>query len=144
LFPSRDCGYSWDKRDDRPQIVIGLLVTGKGIPIAHYVFPGNTRDSTTLGGVMADYRRRFGIGRIALVADRSLISEANLDQVQAAGFDHVLATSPAPGPRSGSRVGAGVERDRSVGGGQPHHHGHRGRSQGHALRRRRLGTPADP
>lgn len=91
-FSSRDYGYSRDKRGDRPQVVIGLLVTGNGIPIAHYVFPGNTRDSTTLGGVMANYQRRFAIGRIALVADRGLISEANLDQVQAAGFDHVLAT----------------------------------------------------
>ena len=61
-----------------PQVVIGLLVTGNGIPIAHYVFPGNTRDSTTLQQVMADYQPRFGVGRIALVADRGLISEQNL------------------------------------------------------------------
>jgi transposase len=33
-----------DRRGDRPQVVIRLLVTGNGIPIAHYVFPGNTRD----------------------------------------------------------------------------------------------------
>ena len=55
-FSSRAYGYSRDKRDDRPQVVIGLLVTGNGIPIAHYVFPGNTRDSTTLQQVMADYQ----------------------------------------------------------------------------------------
>ena len=72
--------------------MIGLLVTGNGIPIAHYVFPGNTRDSTTLGEVMADYQSRFAIGKIALVADRGLISEKNLNDVAAAGFDHVLAT----------------------------------------------------
>ena len=41
---------------------------------------------------MADYQARFGVGRIALVADRGLISEDNLAQVAAAGFDHVLAT----------------------------------------------------
>jgi transposase len=91
-FSSRDYGYSRDKRGDRPQVVIGLLVTGNGIPIAHYVFPGDTRDSTTLATVMADYQRRFGIGRIALVADRGLISEKNLSDVATAGFDHVLAT----------------------------------------------------
>ena len=91
-FPSRSYGYSRDKRGDRPQVVIGLLVTGNGIPIAHYVFPGNTRDSTTLTEVMADYQSRFGVGRIALVADRGLISEKNLEDVEAAGFDHVLAT----------------------------------------------------
>ena len=91
-FASRAYGYSRDKRGDRPQVVIGLLVTGNGIPIAHYVFPGNTRDSTTLSTVMADYQRRFAIGKIALVADRGLISEQNLDDMATAGFDHVLAT----------------------------------------------------
>ena len=91
-FASRAYGYSRDKRPDRPQVVIGLLVTGNGIPIAHYVFAGNTADSTTLPRVMADYQRRFGVGRIALVADRGLISEHNLEEVTTAGFDHVLAT----------------------------------------------------
>lgn len=91
-LPSRAFGYSRDHRGDRPQVVIGLLVTGDGIPIAHHVFPGNTRDSTTLPSVMADYQSRFGVGRIALVADRGLISEDNVTAVHDAGFDHVLAT----------------------------------------------------
>jgi transposase len=91
-FPSRRFGYSRDKRSDRPQVVIGLLVTGDGIPIAHHVFAGNTADVTTLPAVMADYQERFGTGRIALVADRGLISENNVAEVAAAGFDHVLAT----------------------------------------------------
>ncbi|HMK63985.1 MAG TPA: IS1634 family transposase, partial [Acidimicrobiales bacterium] len=91
-FPSRRFGYSRDKRPDRPQVVIGLLVTGDGIPIAHHTFAGNTADVTTLPEVMADYQKRFGTGRIALVADRGLISEDNVAEVAAAGFDHVLAT----------------------------------------------------
>ena len=41
---------------------------------------------------MADLQARFGVGRIALVADRGLISEENLALVAANGFDHVLAT----------------------------------------------------
>ncbi len=91
-FPSRAFGYSRDHRSDRQQVVIGLLVTGDGIPIAHHVFAGNTSDVTTLPAVMADYQARFGVGRIALVADRGLISEDNLQAVEEAGFDHVLAT----------------------------------------------------
>ena len=91
-FPSRAFGYSRDHRGDRPQVMIGLLVTGDGIPIAHEVFAGNTADVSTLAGRLTDLQARFGVGKIAVVADRGLISEANLDAVQAAGFDHVLAT----------------------------------------------------
>ncbi|MGH9023878.1 MAG: IS1634 family transposase [Acidimicrobiia bacterium] len=91
-FSSRAFGYSRDRRGDRPQIVIGLLVTGDGIPIAHHVFPGATADVATLPGVLDDLQARFGVGRITLVADRGLISEDNLAAVGTAGFDHVLAT----------------------------------------------------
>jgi hypothetical protein len=91
-FPSLAFGYSRDKRPDRPQVVIGLLVTGDGIPIAHHVFAGNTSDVSTLTEVMDDLQRRFGVGRIALVADRGLISEDNIEAVTEHGFDHVLAT----------------------------------------------------
>ena len=77
-FPSRRFGYSRDKRTDRPQVMIGLLVTGDGIPIAHHVFPGNTNDASTLPTVLTDLQQRFGVGRIAVVADRGLISDDNL------------------------------------------------------------------
>jgi transposase len=91
-FPSRAFGYSRDHRPDRPQVVIGLLCTGDGIPIAHHVFAGNTADVSTLPGVLGDLQRRFGVGRICVVADRGLISQDNVSVVEGCGFDHVLAT----------------------------------------------------
>ena len=91
-FPSRAFGYSRDHRPDRPQIVIGLLCTTDGIPVAHHVFAGNTSDASTLPSVLADLARRFAVGRICVVADRGLISSDNVEAVAAAGFDHVLAT----------------------------------------------------
>ena len=91
-FPSRAFGYSRDRRGDRPQIVIGLLCTSDGIPIAHHVFAGNTNDSSTLPAVLGDLAERFAVGRICVVADRGLVSANNVDAVAAAGFDHVLAT----------------------------------------------------
>ncbi|MXV88280.1 MAG: IS1634 family transposase [Acidimicrobiales bacterium] len=91
-FPSRAFGYSRDHRGDRPQVVIGLLCTGDGIPIAHHTFAGNTADASTLPGVLEDLAGRFAVGRICVVADRGLISTANVEAVGAAGFDHVLAT----------------------------------------------------
>ena len=91
-FPSRVFGYSRDHRGDRPQIVIGLLCTSDGIPIAHHVFPGNTNDAATLAGVLGDLAERFAVGRICVVADRGLMSAANVSAVAEAGFDHLLAT----------------------------------------------------
>ncbi|MGO9874863.1 MAG: IS1634 family transposase, partial [Acidimicrobiia bacterium] len=91
-FPSKAFGYSRDHRSDRPQIVLGLLVTGDRIPIAHHVFAGNTADVSTLPGVLDDLRARFGVGRICVVADRGFISAANIDKLHDDGFDHVLAT----------------------------------------------------
>jgi transposase len=91
-FPSKAFGYSRDKRSDRPQIVLGLLVTGDGIPIAHHVFAGNTADVSTLPGVLDDLRERFGVGRICVVADRGFISASNIEKLHEDGFDHVLAT----------------------------------------------------
>ena len=91
-FPSRAFGYSRDHRSDRPQIMIGLLCTSDGIPIAHRVFAGNTNDATTLPAVLADLAERFALRRICVVADRGLISAANVEVVAEAGFDHLLAT----------------------------------------------------
>jgi hypothetical protein len=91
-FWSRAFGYSRDHRSDRPQVVIGLLCTGDGTPIAHHVFAGNSADVATLPGVLADLQARFGVGRLCVVADRGLVSADNVAAVTDAGFDHVLAT----------------------------------------------------
>ena len=85
-------GYSRDKRKDRPQVVIGLLCTSDGLPIAHHVFAGNTADRSTLEIVCTDLKERFGVGRVCLVADRGLISADNLETLQQQGFDWVIAT----------------------------------------------------
>jgi len=91
-FPSRVFGYWRDHRSDRPQIVIGLLCTTDGIPIAHHVFAGNTNDASTLPDVLEDLAKRFAVGRICVVSDRGLISASNLETVTQAGFDHLMAT----------------------------------------------------
>ena len=105
-FGSRAFGYSRDHRGDRPQIVIGLLCTSDGIPIAHHVFAGDTNDASTLPAVLADLAARFAVGRICVVADRGLISAANVDAVADAGFDHLLATRLRRDRTSGEALAA--------------------------------------
>ena len=103
-FESKRFGYSRDHRGDRPQVVIGLLCTGDGIPIAHHVFAGNTADASTLPDVLADLTKRFAVGRICVVADRGLISADNVAAVAEAGCDHVLTTSLTPKQAPAERV----------------------------------------
>ena len=91
-FPSRAFGYSRDHRSDRPQVVIGLVCTGDGVPIAHHVFAGNTADISTLPGVLTDLAERFGVRQIPVVADRGLISAENVETLTTQGFSHILAT----------------------------------------------------
>ena len=91
-FPSKAFGYSRDKRSDRPQVVIGLLTSADGVPIAHHVFSGDTTDSTTLTEVLNDLVARFAVGRICVVADRGLISESNIREVEDAKCDWLFAT----------------------------------------------------
>ena len=91
-FASRAFGFSRDHRGDRPPVVIGLVCTGDGIPIAHHVFAGNTADISTLPGVLADLCARFGVSRIPVVADRGLISADNVETLVSQGFSHILAT----------------------------------------------------
>jgi transposase len=91
-FSSKAFGYSRDHRSDRPQVMVGLLTTTDGMPIAHHVFPGNTADVATLPGVVSDLCRRFAVSGLTLVADRGLVSEDNLATLSAAGLDYVIAS----------------------------------------------------
>lgn len=110
-FASRAFGYSRDHRPDRPQVVLGLLCTSDGIPIAHHVFAGATNDVTTLPGVLDDLQSRFGVGGVCVVADRGLVSAENVAALDAGGFDHVLATRLHRDPTCAAALAASTAPD---------------------------------
>ena len=56
-------GYSRDHRPDCVQIVIALVVTPEGLPLAYEVLPGNTADKTTLHGFLERIERQYGKAR---------------------------------------------------------------------------------
>ena len=66
----RRFGYSRDKRGDCVQVVGALVVTPEGLPLAYEMFPGNTADKTTLRGMLATIRRRYGAAERIWVMDR--------------------------------------------------------------------------
>ena len=76
-------GYSRDKRPDCPQVVIALVVTPDGLPLAYEVLPGNTADCTTLRMFLARIERQYGRARRVWVMDRGIPTDAVLAEMRA-------------------------------------------------------------
>lgn len=83
-------GFSKDNRSDRVQIVIGLLVTEDGIPLAHEIFPGNLHDTKSMLQAFAILKERFQVKKIILVGDRGMVSEAFLQELTEQGFEYIV------------------------------------------------------
>jgi hypothetical protein len=80
----RRFGYSRDKRSDCVQVVVALVVTPEGLPLAYEMFPGNTADKKTLRGMLATIRRRFGAAERIWIMDRGIPTEEVLAELRAA------------------------------------------------------------
>jgi len=67
-------GYSRDKKRGKKQVVLGLVLCN-GYPITHKVWPGNTKDNSTLKDAVSDLKGKFKIKKVIFVADRGLVIE---------------------------------------------------------------------
>ncbi len=85
-----ELGYSRDKRGDLDQIVIGLVMSRDGIPIAHHVFEGNRLDKTTVQEVVEDLKERFGIKKAIIVGDRGMITIKNIEMIKGHEYEYIL------------------------------------------------------
>ena len=86
-FPEGDKrrhGYSRDHRPDCVQVVIALVVTTEGLPLAYEVLPGNTADKTTLRGFLDRIERQYGKARRIWLMDRGIPTEEVLAEMRAA------------------------------------------------------------
>jgi hypothetical protein len=97
-FPEGDkrrFGYSRDHRPDCVQIVIALVVTLEGLPLAYEVLPGNTADKTTLRGFLERIEELFGNARRIWLMDRGVPTEEVLAEMRAADPPvHYLVGTP--------------------------------------------------
>jgi hypothetical protein len=76
-------GYSRDHRPDCPQVVIALVVTPEGFPLAYEILPGNTADNTTLQGFLEKIEKRYGKAQRVWLMDRGIPTAAVLAQMRA-------------------------------------------------------------
>ena len=83
----RRFGYSRDKRSDCVQVVIALIVTPEGFPLAYEVMPGNTSDKTTLADFLKKIEAQYGRSDRVWIMDRGIPTEETLE---------AMRTAPAP------------------------------------------------
>ncbi len=91
----RKFGYSRDKRPDCVQVVIALIGTPDGFPLAYEIMAGNTSDKTTLAGFLKKIEKQYGKAHRTWVMDRGIPTEETLSQMRAAQTPiHYLVGTP--------------------------------------------------
>ena len=85
-------GYSRDKRSDCVQVVVALVLTPEGFPVAYEVYPGNTRDTATLGEFLDRIEKRYGKFRRTWLMDRGIPTEEMLEKMRERGIDYLVGT----------------------------------------------------
>lgn len=88
--PLAKFGYNRDKRPDCEQIVVGVVTSYEGYPLKHYVFEGNTTDSTTVAEVVKNLKHSYHIDETIFVGDRGMITRLNLDTLIDLGYDYIM------------------------------------------------------
>ena len=83
-------GHSKDYRPDLKQMIVALVIDGEGRPICTEMMPGNTADVAVLVPIVQRLRHRFGIGRVCVVADRGMISQATITALEERKLDYIL------------------------------------------------------
>lgn len=84
LNPKAKRGYSRDGRPDCKQVVVALVITPEGFPLAYEVMDGNTSDRTTLRGFLAKIEGLYGKARRVWLMDRGIPTEAILEEMRVA------------------------------------------------------------
>ena len=97
-------GRSRRRRPLQRQVVIALIVTTDGLPLAYEVFPGNTVDKTTLKPFLEKIEKLYGKARRVWVMDRGIPTEATLEEMRNEGVAYLVGT-----PREAFRSLAAIQ-----------------------------------
>ena len=82
-------GHSRDGKPRNRQVLVGQVMID-GWPIAHHVFEGNQRDSSTVKSVLTDLQARFGLRRVVFVGDRGMVTSDNIGLLRSQGQGYVV------------------------------------------------------
>lgn len=86
----RKNGFSKDNKSQQPQILIALMVSKEGFPVAYEVFSGSTFEGHTIIPVIKDFIKRNGVKDFTVVADAAMISTENVQQLTKNNINYIV------------------------------------------------------
>lgn len=89
--PSGLAAYEYSaSRPDLLQVRMGLLTSREGLPLSHWLFPGDQADMTSFAQAAQHVRTQLPVGHFTVVADRGMVSEANLQALEQAQIPYIV------------------------------------------------------
>ena len=86
----REKGWSKDGKHGQPQVVLGLLVSRDGYPLAYSLFNGSQYEARTMIPVVEDFVERFNLKDFVVVADSGLINKKNLKLLETGNYKYII------------------------------------------------------
>jgi len=86
----RKTGFSKEGRHQNPQIVLGLLVSVGGYPLAYEIYKGNKFEGDTMLPVINLFKRKYKLKKLVIIADAGLLSHKNIQSLQNNRYEYIL------------------------------------------------------
>lgn len=86
----RKTGFSKEGKHQNPQIVLGLLVSKDGYPLAYDIFEGSKFEGHTMLPVLDNFKVKYKLDQLVVVADSGLLSSKNITKLQSKGYEFIL------------------------------------------------------
>jgi transposase len=86
----RKTGFSKDGKHQQPQIVLGLLVSTGGYPLAYEIYNGKKYEGDTMMPVLNLFKRKYKLQNLVVVVDAGLLSNKNIESLQNNGYQYIL------------------------------------------------------
>jgi transposase len=86
----RKSGFSKDGKHSQPQVVLGLLVSDGGYPLAYSIHEGNKYEGHTMLPVVKDFVKKFNLKDFVVVADSGLMNKENIAELEQNGYKYIV------------------------------------------------------
>lgn len=86
----RKTGFSKEGKHQNPQIILGLLVSKNGYPLAYDIYQGNKFEGHTLLPIINSFKSKYKIEKLTIIADSGLLSQSNIDELQTKNYEFIL------------------------------------------------------